>query len=33
MTFKDLSNIIRKRKEQPLPSAIDQQGQQEIADA
>jgi hypothetical protein len=33
MTFKDLSNIIRKRKEQPTTSAIDQQEQQEIADA
>ena len=33
MTFKDLSNIIRKRKEQPPTSAIDQQEQQEIAEA
>ena len=32
MTFKDLSNIIRKRKEQPQTSAIDQQEQQEIAE-
>jgi hypothetical protein len=33
MTFKDLSNIIRKRKEHPLTSAIDQEKQQEIAEA
>jgi hypothetical protein len=34
MTFKDLSNIIRKRKDQQPPtSAIDQQKQQEIAEA
>jgi hypothetical protein len=33
MTFKELSNIIRKRKEQPPTSAIDQQEQQEIAEA
>jgi len=34
MTFKDLSNIIRKRKDQQPPtSAIDQQKQREIAEA
>jgi hypothetical protein len=33
VTFKDLSNIIKKRKEQPLTSIIHQQEQQEIAEA